>query len=244
MTDIDIPTSTGPLPLYLAVPTTAAPWPAVIVLHDALGMSNDLRRQADWLAAYGYLAAAPDLYRGGHKIRCMFAAIADIRARRGRFFDDIETVRMWLTDRADCAGPIGIIGYCMGGGFALILAPSGRYSAASVNYGTAGKDVLSLDYLSGACPIVGSYGAKDRGNRGTARRLEELLTQLGVDHDITEYPDAGHSFLNDHNPAEAPAVFVVLAKLSHSTFHEPSAVHARRRITDFFDVHLKHITGH
>ena len=89
-------------------------------------------------------------------------------------------------------------------------------------------------------PIVGSYGAKDRGsNRGTAQRLERLLTDLGVDHDIKEYPDAGHSFLNDHDPAEAPAVFVVLAKLTGSTFHEPSAADARRRITDFFDLHLK-----
>jgi len=81
MTDIDIPTATGPLPVYLAVPTTTAPWPAVIVIHDGLGMSNDLRRQADWLAGSGYLAVAPDLYRGGHKLRCMFAAIRDIRAR-------------------------------------------------------------------------------------------------------------------------------------------------------------------
>jgi len=239
MTDTSITTRTGPLPVYLARPTTTGPWPAVIVIHDALGMSNDLRRQADWLAGSGYLAVAPDLYRGGHKLRCMFAAIRDIRARRGRTLDDIDTVRTWLADRADCAGPIGIIGFCMGGGFVLLLAPTHRYSAASVNYGTAGKDVLSLDYLSGTCPIIGSYGAKDRGNRGTAQRLERLLTDLGVDHDIKEYPDAGHSFLNDHAPADAPAVFVMLAKLTGSTFHDPSAADARRRITDFFDLHLK-----
>jgi len=76
------------------------------------------------------------------------------------------------------------------------------------------KGILSRDYLSGTCPIVGSSCARTRSNRGAAQRLERLLTDLGVDHDIKEHPDAGHSFVNDHNPAQAPAEFVVLAKLS------------------------------
>jgi len=125
------------------------------------------------------------------------------------------------------------------GGFALMLAPSGGFSAASVNYGTAGKDVYTESFLDGACPIVGSYGAKDRANRGTAERLDKVLTVAGVDHDIKTYPDAGHAFLNDHDSADSPAIFAVLGRLSASEFHEPSAIDARRRIVAFFDLHLK-----
>ena len=50
---------------------------------------------------------------------------------------------------------------------------------------------------------MGSYGAKDRVNRGTAERLERVLTAVGVDHDIKEYPGAGHGFINDHDPSDS-----------------------------------------
>jgi len=53
------------------------------------------------------------------------------------------------------------------------------------------------------------------------------------------YPDAGHGFLNDHNPAELPLWVKAIAKLAAASYHEPSARDARRRIIDFFDVHLK-----
>jgi carboxymethylenebutenolidase len=53
------------------------------------------------------------------------------------------------------------------------------------------------------------------------------------------YPDAGHGFMNDHDPADQTLLLVVLAKLSGTRFHEPSAEEARRRIISFFDRHLK-----
>ena len=145
----------------------------------------------------------------------------------------------WLTARDDCTGRVGVVGYCMGGGFALLLAPAGGFSASSVNYGTATKAVYTESFLEGACPIVGSYGARDRANRGTGERLDKVLTTLGVDHDIKTYPGAGHSFLNDHDSADSPAIFAVLGRLAGAEFHEPSAIDARRRIVEFFDRHLK-----
>jgi carboxymethylenebutenolidase len=56
---------------------------------------------------------------------------------------------------------------------------------------------------------------------------------------VKEYPDAGHAFLNDHDPADVPTLFVLMGKIAGGGYHEPSAQDAYRRITAFFDHHLK-----
>jgi carboxymethylenebutenolidase len=225
------------MPAYVAVPDGGGPWPGVVVISDVMGMTADLRRQADWLASSGYLAVAPDLFFRGGRVSCLRTIFRDALRGEGQTFDDIEASRAWLVDREDCTGRVGVIGFCMGGGFALMLVADHGFSVASTNYGGIPKDFEQ--FLSQACPIIGSYGARDLSLRGTAAKLERMLSDAGVAHDVKEYTDAGHSFLNDHDPDEFNALVVMLARISNSRYHEPSAQDARQRIVAFFDSHLR-----
>jgi carboxymethylenebutenolidase len=227
------PAASRELEAYVALPIGEGPWPGVVVIQDSLGLSDDIKEQADRLAAAGYLAFAPDLY-SGRGISCVIATLKASRSGHGEAYENIEAARQWLSEREDCTGQIGVIGFCMGGGFALLSAPKYDFQAASVNYGEVPKD--ATERLAGACPIVASYGRRDRTLRGRAERLERALDELGVRHDVKEYPDAGHSFLNRINtgPALTP-----LMKIAALNYHHPSAEDAWRRILTFFDTHLR-----
>jgi carboxymethylenebutenolidase len=239
--DVTIRSARGEIPAYLASPPSGHPEPGVVLIHDVFGMTRDLRNQADWLAQEGFLAVAPDLFFGRRKMASVRAIRRDAIARQGGTFDDCETVRAWLACRDDCTGTVGVIGFCMGGGLALMLALGRGFAAASVNYGSAPKNAYGAALVAGSCPIVASYGKKDRTLRGAAGWLEQTLAVAGVDHDVKEYSGAGHGFLNDHEGAgdHLPALFGVMGRFMSYGYDGPSADDARRRIVAFFDVHLR-----
>jgi len=233
MPNVTVATARGPMASYFAVPADAGQVPAIVVIHDMFGMSQDHRNQADWLAEAGFLALSIDLYHQGGMMRCVRSVMREIAAHSGPAYDDVEAARSWLLGQPECNGKAGVIGFCMGGGFALLLASQHGFSASSVNYGgPLPKDFE--DFLQSACPIVASYGAKSRLEKGVAGKLEKALTRARVEHDVKEYPDAGHAFMNQHSGL----LFKVMRIALGAGWNEPAAMDARRRIAAFFHTHL------
>ena len=122
----------------------------------------------------------------------------------------------------------------MGGGFALVVAATG-FDAAAPNYGVLPKN--TEEALSGACPIVASYGARDVSLRGAAAKLDRTLHDLDVPRDVKEYPTAGHSFLNER--FFGPSVTHSVQRVLHLGPDPVAAPDAWARIESFFDKHLR-----
>jgi carboxymethylenebutenolidase len=235
MPEITYPAPAGSLPAYLAVPTAQGPWPGVVVVHDALGMSTDLRRITDRFAATGYLALAPALYRRGRKIQCIVSTFRSLSSGSGPAIDDLVAARDHLAADGRCTGKVGLVGFCMGGGFCLQLAPRGVFDATAPNYGVLPNGTEHNTALRRSCPVVASYGAKDRMLRGAAAKLEEALAEGDVPRDIKEYPDVGHSFMNNW---PTPAPLRLVERIAGLAYSEPEAEDAWRRILAFFGEHL------
>ncbi len=226
---------------YLALPAgaskeaagsaTAGRWPGVVVIHESYGLNDDIRNMADRFAAHGYLALAPDLYDGKSWIRCVRAAFRQVRAQSGPAFTVLESARDFLAARDDCTGKTGVVGFCMGGGFALLCAPRAGFTVAAVNYGEVPKDAERA--LAGACPIVGSYGARDPMGTAHPERLQRALAVLEIPHDVKVYPGSGHRFMT-----ESAGLAAVFAKVTRMSYQQSDAADAWQRIFAFFGEHL------
>jgi carboxymethylenebutenolidase len=232
---MDIPVKDGAIRGYLAEPQQAVsgppPWPGVVIVHDAGGLSQDIRNITDRFATAGYLALSPDMYSRGGLARCVKSVFKSLTAGEGQAFDDIDAARQVLAARADCTGKIGVVGFCMGGGFALVAA-SREFDASAPYYGQLPTDLSVLD---GACPIVASFGAKDFTLKGAAAKLESELSARGIAHDVKEYPAAGHSFANQLHLGPLN----LLLKVAGFRYHHESSEDAWRRVFTFFGEHLR-----
>jgi carboxymethylenebutenolidase len=200
----------------------------VLVLHESFGLNDDIRRIAARFAQEGYAALAPNLFSHGSRIVCLTRVMTDVV--RG------STGRAALAERAEVdAERIAVAGFCLGGGFALIAATKPGFRAAAVNYGDVPKARAKLDRV---CPIVGSFGAKDRMfGANMAERLDAHLTALGVPHDVRTYAGAGHSFFSRHEGwqgrlAQIPTPMRVGPD-------EAAAADGWRRMLAFFDEHVR-----
>ncbi len=222
MTPLTVQTTDGVCPLFLHTPVGEGPWPAILLYMDGPGIRPAMHEIAARLAAAGYAVALPDLfYRAGpygpidpkvvwsdpalkaeHRVRFMETATpAAAMADTGAILD-------FLADRPEVApGPLGVVGYCMGGRLALIAAgtyPDRVAVAASYHGGGLANDSSTSPHLLAPRMRARVYvaGAIEDANftEEMKDRLERALADAGVDHLIETYP-AHHGWVPRDMPA-------------------------------------------
>jgi carboxymethylenebutenolidase len=185
---------------YIALPAGAGKKPAIIVVPEWWGVNDWVREQTDRLAKQGYVAIAVDLYRG-HTATTPDEAHELMRALpEDRANADLKAAFAYLASRSDVdASRIGVIGWCMGGGYALALATNEpRLAAASINYGRLVTDPATIAKIH--APILGNFGGKDRGiSADDVKAFDAALKAAGKEADIKMYPQSGHGFMNPNN---------------------------------------------
>ncbi len=187
---------------YLARPSGAGPFPALVVIHEWWGLNDQIKEVADQLAGEGYVALAVDLYRG----RVTTDPTEAHELMRGlpedQVIRDLKAAVTYLKRRSDVRGDrIGSIGWCMGGGYSLALAMHQPDLAACViYYGRLATDTKLLSEVR--APVLGLFGEEDRGIPPSAvRTFERDMKKLGKESQVYIYPGAGHAFANPTSPS-------------------------------------------
>jgi len=185
---------------YLALPETPVKGgPAIVIVQEWWGLTDWVKGVADRFAAQGYVAIAPDLYRGqvatepelAHEL---MRGLPDARARR-----DIRAARADLAGRADLVPRrVAVIGFCMGGRLAQLAAlDKGPFDAAVMCYGSPETEAARIKSLKG--PLLGIFGGEDKGiGPDQTGPLTVALKKWGKPGSAVHvYPGVGHAFLRD-----------------------------------------------
>jgi carboxymethylenebutenolidase len=213
-------------PGFLATPEGKGPFPAVVVIQEWWGLDDWVKDQARALAREGYVALAPDLYRGKVTNKEEEAHQLMMGVPRDRALRDLHGAFAYLQGRPDVRkNRIGAIGWCMGGGYALALATEEPGLAAVVAYyGAPPSDDAAIARIK--APVLGNYGGEDKGpSPEQVKAFEAALKKAGKRVDVKIYPGAGHAFANVNNPWKG--------------YREDAAKDAWARTVAFFARHLK-----
>lgn len=201
------------IPFFLSVPKAPPPWPGVVVAMEGTGISPQLLRVCQRLAAEGYAAIAPDLYWrfGGSDPDRTREHVSALRRSEGRA-DIVECIEFL---RAIGAEKVGITGFCMGGGYAYLAAVSDvPVDAAASFYGGGIAQHLGEPH----CPLLMFFGGKDEWiPPDDVAAVEARHPGLSV-----LYPEAEHGFFRD----------------SSENYDEAAATDAWTRLLTFFARHL------
>jgi carboxymethylenebutenolidase len=186
---------------YLATPE-GGQGPGVIVIQEWWGLVDHIRDVCDRFAAAGYVALAPDLYHGVTIAEPDEAGKAMMAVKMGQAAKDMSGAVDELVRRSGRA-KVGVIGFCMGGGLALVLATQRPDAVAAVVpcYGVIAWPDAQPDYSRLTAAVQGHYaGNDDFFTPEAAEALGEELRALGKDVEIIIYPDTDHAFFNDTRP--------------------------------------------
>lgn len=209
---------------HLAKPAGKGPWPGLIVIQEWWGLDAQTISIADRFAGVGYLAFAPDLYHGDvARLGDGDTAMRLVQTYGPGAPADLEAVYDGLAGHPDCTGKVGSVGFCFGGRMSLELGIRRPVAALCTFYG--GGMQQTFDRLGSlACPVLGLFGDKDVSiPAGTIQEFDQRLGEVGVQHEVVVYPDSGHAFFRDTDPA----VYKVEASRD-----------AWGRVTRFFTQHL------
>ena len=212
---VDVRTDEGTIDCYTFAPLGAGPWPAVIVYMDAFGIREQLEEMAERLASHGYFVVVPNLYyRTGAFPPFDRRAVLVEGPERDRFKSMIQSINPSLVmrdtaavidmlDRQDAVrgGAIGVVGYCMGGGYALTAAatfPDRIAAAASFHGGSLATDKPDSPHTLAsrmrARVYIGAAEIDPSFPREQQERLERALSEAGVDYTLEVYEGAKHGF--------------------------------------------------
>jgi len=204
--------STG-LPAYAAAPKHATrATPGIVLVQHAWGVDATLRDDVRRLAKAGFVTAAPELYARLHAPSMDGSDDFDrirpymTRLDEAQVVQDLAATANWIRTHAgsapDARPPkIGIMGFCWGGGTALrqTWQNPAPYDAAVIFYGTVQDQ--NADFIS--MPVMGNYGARDRGI--LAPDVRAFFAKLTAPHDLRIYDEAGHAFFDDTRSSYVPS---------------------------------------
>jgi carboxymethylenebutenolidase len=210
----------------LVTPEKEGPFPGVLVIHEWWGLDDWVKGQARALAREGYAALAVDLYRGKvtskqEEAHQLMSGLAPDRALR-----DLKAAYTELQSRPEVRKDrIGVIGWCMGGRYAMELATAEPGLGAVVAYyGAPPTDSAAIGRIK--APVLGNFGGEDKGpSPEQVRAFEKAMKAAGKVVDVKMYEGAGHAFANVNNP--------------WGGYRETAAKDAWSRTVAFLNRHLK-----
>jgi carboxymethylenebutenolidase len=198
--DVTFPSGAETIAGYLAAPESPGPHPALLVLHEEWGLTDWVKGQSRKLAEQGYVVLAADLYRGQVVYDPALAYELMIGTAPERALRDTEAALDFLASRGDVnREKIGVMGWSVGGKWALLLAANdSRLAACVVNYGAMPTDASDIQKIH--APVLGIFGADD--HTIPASDVDAFVSAMNSAHksiEVKVFPGAGRGFENSGN---------------------------------------------